>query len=212
MKTKKKTSLKKPHVFKKIETISITTKQRRKSIRINDIKVKPYDNHGVWFLDSQIEAVDINSLSHFNPVIVEFGESARTNKYPRLETIVAALSPYDEGILYVYLTCMDPSDLSHDYHESYQLALEKVVKDDDTLELERPVKEEYSSEEIEQLELIKKSCAEKGGRYNYSDVGYVCFSILIQAGIYAEVFDTIGRVVTSLDEKAKEMLKTQSEN
>lgn len=198
---------KRAHVFDKIETISITNKTEKPSIRINGKKAIPYDTHGVMLLASQIEALEINSLGYFNPIIIEFDDSAAFQKYPLLDTVVVALWVYDEQAVHAQITFMDPNDISREHHETYQLALDNIVKNNHRMELVRPTQVKYTKKEIQEHERVKKQCEAIGKNYTYSDVGHVCFGVFIAGLTYGEVFEIIGRTITLLDKKTRKAIK-----
>lgn len=196
--------------FKKINTISIKMKGGLKTIHINDTKVSSYDNNGASFFASEIAAIPVNHLGYFRPIRVEFDEAYRISTgLNSLDHIVVAISVLDDNLIEVFVSVMDPGDITDmKAHEDFQMAMEKVVTNDKRFELNRPVKNPYSKAQKKRLEKQKAESEKAGGiKINFSDVGFVQFTGNRKANTFDDAFIALGKTISSLEKKARKLLK-----
>lgn len=193
----------------KIDAISIKEKNGKRTVRINGSKVSTYDTNGVSFLSEEIEAVEPNKLGCFNPIVVEFDEVYIKNTGSiHLENLNASIKIIDDNLLEVFVIFMDPHDMEDiAQHEAFQLALEQVVANDKNLELYTSVKENFSKTLGKKLQKFKDESAGQTPGFDFSEVGFVSFIVIIAAKTFSEAFTTLEKIASGLEKKARKNMK-----
>jgi hypothetical protein len=196
----------------KIDTISIKKKNGTNTIRINGNKITSYDINGASFLANEIEALPVNDLGLFHPIVVEFDEVFTKDAGLKHigEHVVASLIVIDDSKVEAFITFMDPADIEEKgLHEKFQLTLEKVVKEEQHIELYLPVKCTFSKKELKILNSAVKKPGDSGPEFNFSEVGYVQFTCLIRANTFNEIFHSLNRIISRLERSTRSKMKKE---
>jgi hypothetical protein len=193
-----------------VDTISIKNSNGLPTIRINGSKATPYDINGVSFLANEIEAVPVNDLGYFNPIVVEFDETctkaAKLNHIS--DHIVASLSIMDDSLVDAFITFMDPANIIEmEAHEAFQMALEQVVAEDSRLDLYAPVRMPLSKAKKKELQKLKDESAGSSSIFDFSEVGCVQFTVLLEAETFNDAFIALDKVIANLEKKARKLMK-----
>ncbi len=195
--------------FKKIDTISIKIKDGLQSIRINGRKVYPYCKNGAAFLAAQIEAIPVNHLDCFRPILVEFDEPYLiSTQLIHLDGKVVSISVFDDNIIEAFVTLMDPDDITEmEGHDAFQTAMEQVVMNDKRLVLDRPVKNPISNAQKKKIQRLKDKSVKFNIPFSFSEIGYAQFTVILEAETFNKAFIVLDKVISNLEKKARKLMK-----
>jgi len=196
--------------FDSIDTISIRKTNGLHNIRINGNKVTPFDSNGAFFLASEIEAVLVQDLGYFHPIVVEFDETytkkAKLNHIQ--ENIITSMTIMGENIVETFVTFMDPADIDENgLHEKFQTTLEKVVEEEKNILLYQQVRRIFSKKELKLLKSASKKFTDSSPVFSYSEIGYVQFTVHFQANTFNEVFRDLDQVIARIDKSTRALIK-----
>lgn len=196
-------------IFNAIDTISIKNNGGAKTIRINGGKVTPYGFNGLSFLASQIEAINVNDLGMFSPILVEFdNDYTIANKSTHLETIVVAMTIIAENIIELFVTFVDPDDIDGKaMHELFQRTLESVVIKHSRIELFEPVEGLPTKKSNKKRKNINQESNNYSPSPNDSNVGFVQFTTYAETEKFGGIFHILNEVVLELDKKTRSLMK-----
>lgn len=196
--------------FLSVDTLSIKNTKGVKTIMLNGKKITTYGTTGASFFANEIEALPVNDLGYLHPIMVEFDETflveAKTNHLN--ENIVVALTVVDADAVEAFVTFMDPSDIDDSaLHETFQIALEKVVADDKYAELYAPVSNPLSKTQKKALQKMKKESTDSTVGFAFSEIGYVQFTVRMEVSSFIEVFKGLDKIVANLEKKTRKLMQ-----
>lgn len=196
--------------FLTADSLTIKNKNGVKTIHLNGKKVIPFGTTGAFFSANEIEALPVNDLGYLHPIIVEFDEVfTQEVKLKHLdENIVAALTVVDDDAVEAFVTFMDPNDIQDSgLHETFQATLEKVVADDNYVELYAPVRNPLSEAQKKALQKTKDKSADSTVGFDFSEVGSVQFILRLEATSFNEVFNSLNKIIGNLEKKTRSLMK-----
>jgi len=188
--------------FTSVDTISIKNRDGLRTIHINGKKITAYGFNGISLLANQINSLSVNDLGYFNPIIIGFDEvCTQQNELNYLaENIILAVSVVNEDNVEVLVTFMDPVDIDGtSMHEKFQTTLEMVVQNNKYVELYEPVGTISKK--------TKKENKTDTTLLEYSEVGYVQFTVSMIAETFNEIFLRLNSLISKLDKETRKLMK-----
>ncbi len=192
-----------------LDSISIKSKNGKKTIRIKGLNSQPYGEFGASFLANQIAAVETHQLGNLIPVHVEFDEQySKDSGLSNLDHVVADFYVNEKDRLEAFVTVMDPDDLTEiEDHEAFQTSLEKAVAADKHTQLASPVRTRFSQALLKKLQKQKDKSAITNLGFSFSEVGFVQFTVFIEAATFQDAFMALNKGIAGLEKKARKLMK-----
>jgi len=195
--------------FSNIESLQIDIKEGVSTITINNKKITPYENFGVYLYASEIEAVAVGDLAYLNPIVIEIDyDYVKQADVPHLETNVVTIKVLDKNLVEVSPIVQTPWDIDEkELHDQYQETLEALVKEDKRINSYVPVRIVYPTKEKRMYDLRK----EKYNNPNSSGYAYLIgdieFAFYAEVNTFNEALIISNRIIAQLDRKARAILK-----
>jgi hypothetical protein len=114
----------------------------------------------------------------------------------------------DDSLVDAFITFMDPANIIEmEAHEAFQMALEQVVAEDSRLDLYAPVRMPLSKAKKKELQKLKDESAGSSSIFDFSEVGCVQFTVLLEAETFNDAFIALDKVIANLEKKARKLMK-----